>query len=167
MKKLDFLSSLGRQSGGRGIVTKAVTVGSPSAHRRGAMLKLISVLVLILTIGVGQMWGAETIAYTLQPASGSNNSYGSACDVAISGITWNVTGNSQMQPWRIGGNSLSGINRAVYSKTAISDNISKIIITHGAASSITINSMTVTISKNSDFSSPVSTLTPTFAATVQ
>ena len=60
MKNFNFLSSLGRQSSGLGIATLASTVGSPSAHRRGAMLKLISVLVLVLTLGVGQMWGTET-----------------------------------------------------------------------------------------------------------
>ena len=59
MKHLNFLSSLGSQSGSHRGVTKAVTVGSPSAHRRGAMLKLLTVLVLILTLGVGQMWGAN------------------------------------------------------------------------------------------------------------
>ncbi len=75
-----------------------------------------------------------------------------------------MTGNSQTQPWRIGGKSLNGEDRVLYSKTAISDNITKIEVTHGAASSITVNSWTVIVSKNSDFSSPVSTLTPTFTA---
>ena len=34
-----------------------LTVGSPSFHRRSTMLKLVSVLVLILTLGVGNAWG--------------------------------------------------------------------------------------------------------------
>lgn len=108
--------------------------------------------------------GAEGVVYTLTPANGSNNSYTSNCDITIDGITWNLTGNSQMQPWRIGGKSITNTDRALYSKTAISENISKIEITHGGASSITVNSMTVIVSKNADFSSPVSTLTPSFAA---
>ena len=69
-----------------------------------------------------------------------------------------------MDPWRIGGKSITNTDRALYSKTAISENISKIEITHGAASSITVNSMTVIVSKNADFSSPVSTLNPSFVA---
>ena len=108
--------------------------------------------------------GAEGVVYTLTPASGSNSNYNSACDIEIDGITWNLTGNSQMDPWRIGGKSITNTDRALYSKTAISENISKIEITHGAASSITVNSMTVIVSKNADFSSPVSTLTPSFVA---
>ena len=112
-------------------------------------------------------WGQtkdEVVAYTLQPATGSNNNYASNCDITIDGITWNLTGNSTMIPWRIGGKSLSGIDRALYSKTAISDNISKIEVTHGAASSITVNSWTVIVASDADFTNVVSTLTPTFAA---
>ena len=105
------------------------------------------------------------MVYTLEPASGSNNSYTGNCDVAIDGITWNITGNSQMQPWRLGGKSLSKVDRAIYSKTAISNNVTKIVITHGAASSITVNSMTVIVSTAQNGGGTVtSTLTPTFAA---
>ena len=75
-----------------------------------------------------------------------------------------IVGNTTQNPWRIGGKNLSGVDRAIYSTTAITANISQIIITHGAASNITVNSMTVIVSKNSDFSSPVSTLTPSFSA---
>lgn len=111
--------------------------------------------------------GAETLVYTLEPvATGGNgtphNSYTAAATTTISSIEWSVMGNSYMVPWRIGGKSLTGEDRAIFSTTAISDNISKIVITHGAASSITVNSMTVIVSKNSDFTSPVSTLTPSF-----
>ncbi len=108
--------------------------------------------------------GSATLQYTLTPASGTNNSYAGNCDIEIDGITWNLTGNSTMQPWRLGGNNLSGVDKELYSKTAISANISQIIIEHGTASGITVNSMTVTVSKNSDFSDPVSTLTPSFVA---
>ena len=129
------------------------------------MKKIYSFFLLLgLLLSVGNAWAAEEVCYTLTPASGSNNGYANNCDIAISGITWNLTGNSQMQPWRIGGKSLSSVDRNLYSKTAISNNVSKIEVTHGAASSITVNSWTVIVSKNADFSSPVSTLTPTFEA---
>lgn len=108
--------------------------------------------------------GAEGVVYTLTPAKGSNNSYTGNCDVSVDGITWNLTGNSQMLPWRIGGKSITNTDCALYSKTALNKNVSKIEITHGGASSITVNSMTVIVSKNADFSSPVSTLTPSFVA---
>ena len=128
------------------------------------MRKFLSFLLLGMLLTVGNVWATEEACYTLTPASGSNNGYANNCDIAIGGITWNLTGNSTIQPWRIGGKSLSSVDRNLYSKTAISNNVSKIEVTHGAASGITVNSWTVIVSKNSDFSSPVSTLTPTFAA---
>lgn len=82
-------------------------------------------------------------AYSLIPTAGSDNGYATSEDIEVSGITWNVTGNSTFTPWRIGGKNLSGVNRAIYSKTAITNNVNKIVITHGTASSVTVNSMTV------------------------
>ncbi len=92
------------------------------------------------------MFAVEVVNYTLTPDKGSNNSYAGNCDVTIDGIVWNLTGNSQQIPWRIGGKSLTNVERTVYSKTAIADNISKIVVTHGTASSITINSVTLIVS---------------------
>ena len=77
--------------------------------------QLFSVLIMLITLSVGNVWAAEDVAYTLTPAAGSNNNYASACDVTINGIVWNVTGNSTLTPWRLGGKSLSGVDRAVYS----------------------------------------------------
>ena len=119
----------------------------------------------MLTVGVGNVWGAEEVVYTLEPANGTNNSYTGNCDVKINGITWNISGNSQQQPWRLGGKSITKVDRAIYSKNAISNNVTKIVITHGAASSITVNSMTVIVSTAQNGGGTVtSTLTPTFAA---
>ena len=95
-------------------------------------------------------FAAETVAYTLTPAAtGSNssphNAYASAADWTYEGITWNVTGNSYMVPWRIGGKSITAVNRAVYTKTAMAADITKIEITH-ATVNITCNSCTLTVS---------------------
>ena len=109
----------------------------------------------------------ETDVYTLTPASGSNNGYAGNCDITIDGITWNLTGNSTMQPWRLGGKSLDGVDRELYSKTAISDNITKIEVEHGAASGITVNSATLIVSQNDDFSEPVSTVSFDFVASAK
>ena len=128
-------------------------------------IRFAATILVLLFIGVGSAWGAEEVVYTLDGTSTSGtNNYAEASSITQNSIEWSVTGNTLQNPWRIGGKSLSNVDKAVYSKTAISDNVTKIVITHGAASSITVNSMTVTVSKNSDFSSPVSTLTPTFAA---
>lgn len=107
------------------------------------MKKLFTILAAMLISMVGF---AQTPVYELVPASGSNTGYASNCDVTIAGITWNLTGNSTMQPWRIGGKSITNQDRALYSKTAMPFNISKIEVTHGTASSITVNSFKVIVS---------------------
>ena len=127
--------------------------------------RLVMLLMVLMTISVGTSIAQDELVYTLTPASGSNNSYTGNCDITISGIKWNLTGNSTTQPWRIGGKSLTKVDRTLYSKTAITDDISKIVITHGAANSITVNSMTVIVSTSENGGGTViSTLTPTFSA---
>ena len=126
--------------------------------------KVLILSMLLFTLGVGNVWGVEEVVYTLEPANGTNNSYTGNCDVTIDGITWNVSGNSQMQPWRIGGKNTSNTDRVIYSKNPIPENVTKIIITHGAKSSgCTVNSMTVLVSTaQNGGGTQISKLTPTY-----
>ena len=129
-----------------------------------ASLRLLLVMFLTLTVSAN-VWGQEELVYTLTPTSGSNNSYTGTCDVEIDGITWNLAGNSTVKPWRIGGKSLTNVDRALYSKTPISNNISKIIIEHGTASSITVNSVKLFVStKENGTGTIISELSNSFEA---
>ena len=107
-------------------------------------LKFSALILLGLLLNINQLWGAYTSVYTLTPAAtGSNssphNAYASGADFDCKSnnvtIQWNVTGNSYMVPWRIGGKNTSNTDRAIYSKNAIAANVSKIEITHGSKSS--------------------------------
>lgn len=111
-------------------------------------MKKLSILFAALTFSIGSVM-AETIAYTLTPAVGKNSSYAKNGDVQIGDITWNVTGNVTLTPWRIGGNSITNTDRALYSKTAIEKNISKIEVTHGDIT-CTVNSMKLIVSDASN-----------------
>ncbi|MDY2913932.1 MAG: Ig-like domain-containing protein [Candidatus Enteromonas sp.] len=113
------------------------------------------------SIGVS---AAESTVYTLTPAKGSNNSYTGNCDITIGDITWNLTGNSTVIPWRIGGKSLTKVDRAVYSKTAMNQQVSRIELDVGAADSIAVNSLSLVVASNADFSTVVDTVTANFAA---
>ena len=105
------------------------------------------VLTMLLMLGIGQAWGAEKLVYTLDGTIiGGSNGYATNSELTINELDWVITGNTTTSPWRIGGKSLSQIDRAVYSKTAMPYNISKIEITHGTASSITVNSFKLIIS---------------------
>lgn len=104
---------------------------------------------------------AESVVYSLSPvATGSNssphNSYTAAATTTISKIGWSVMGNSNMVPWRIGGKNISDENREIFSLNAISENVSKIVVTHGEASSITVNSVTLVVASDSSFETVVS-----------
>ena len=112
--------------------------------------------------------GSELI-YTLDPETGTDNGYATNEDIEIDGITWNVTGNATLIPWRIGGKSLSGIDRSVYSKTAIPEDVSYIEIDVGAADSVTVNSMKVGVYSTADKAAAggngdIATFTPSFEA---
>ena len=126
-------------------------------------------LLCALVAGMSSAWAEEVVCYTLTPAAtGGNskphNSYADEATTTINEIGWAVTANSSLVPWRIGGKSITDVDRALYSTTTIGDNVTKIEVKHGTASSITVNSWTVIVAKDADFTNIVSTLTPSFAA---
>lgn len=110
----------------------------------------------------------EQTIYTLDTTDsstqGTNNSYTGNCDVTYNGIAWNVTGNAQMNPWRIGGKSITGTDRTVYTKTKMTDQVSRVELTVGAADSITVNSLTLTIASDDSFSTVIDEVSKTFKA---
>ena len=126
------------------------------------------IFTLLLTLGVTSVWAQEEeLVYTLDGTlKEGSNGYDTESTITQSDISWSITGNTQMAPWRIGGKSLSNADRALYSKAAITDDISKIVITHGSSSGgITVNSMKVIVSTTQNGGGTViSTLTPTFKA---
>ena len=121
-------------------------------------------LLLMLLTGVGGVKAQEEVFYTLTPTVGSNNAYAANCDITINGMTWNVTGNSTTIPWRIGGKSITATDRAVYSKTAMASAISKVELTVGAASSITVNSLKLIVASDADYNNQIDEVSATFSA---
>ena len=66
------------------------TVVQPSFDCRSSLLKLVSVLVLILTIGVGNVWGAETVSVNISTYA-TNHSWVNGTAYATVNIDANVT----------------------------------------------------------------------------
>ena len=126
---------------------------------------MITALMLMTTSLVWAQTRDEVVAYSLDGTiTGGSNGYATESEITQNGITWMVTGNTTLSPWRIGGKNLTGVDRPVYSTTPIADNITKIDVTHGTANDITVNSATLIVSSNSNFSNPTSTLSGDFAA---
>lgn len=64
-----------------------------------------------ITLKQNAAGGATTpvVLYTLTPTNGTNNSYAGNCDVTVNGIVWNLTGNSQINPWKFGGKKITKV----------------------------------------------------------
>ena len=143
--------------------TRTVTIPSGKVFESGKISKF--------TVDMASAEKTSADIYTLTPVAGpsGNNNYGTVgvaldCD----GIEWYVEGNSNLTPWRIGGKNLTNQNRAIYSATAIDGNVKKIVIEHGPASSITVNSMTVTVHSTAadaaGGTNAIASFTPSFVA---
>ena len=118
---------------------------------------------LIQPIGSMGQTRDEVVAYTLDgTVTGGSNGYATESEITQNGMTWMVTGNTTMNPWRIGGKNLNGVDRPLYSTSTMSDNITKVMVTNGSATA-TVNSMTLYVSSSSDFSNPT-TVTGSFTA---
>ncbi len=92
--------------------------------------------------------------YELIPIKGGTNAYDGAgtTGITINGVTWYVTGNSQMLPWRIGGKSLDKVDRDIKSSTPINGTFGKVVVSIGSTSnSIDFNSLTLSVADNPGF----------------
>ena len=128
-------------------------------------IRFIALLTILCTIGVGQMWGAETIIYTLDgTTTGGSNGYAEASSITQNNMSWSVVGNTTTSPWRIGGKSLTNTDRTIASTTPIASNISKVVVSHGTANSVTVNSLKLIVASDASFSNVVSTVTGEFTA---
>ena len=125
------------------------------------MKRKITFLLAALLLMSGLTWAqtrTEEVAYTLDGTiTGGNNGYATESEIIQDNITWMVTGNTTMSPWRIGGKNLEAVDRPLYSMGTINGNITKLVVTNGTAN-ITVNSMTLIVSENPDFSDPISTI---------
>lgn len=123
-------------------------------------LRYLCTLLLMMVASVA--WADDIAFYTLDTTSdlqGSNNSYAGNCDVKSGDITWNFTGHTQMNPWRIGGKSISNVDRTVYTKTAMGAAITKLDLTLSTGGGITLNSLKLTVASDASFSTVLDEVT--------
>ena len=142
---------------------RRLTVGSPSGFTINWTLKLVSVLVLVLTIGSGKAWGVDASAYktaTLSGSSFSANSQaytGSSFNSTTSGFTVNITNaNNNNKGWnyiKIGGKK-GAYTGTITTDAAIDKRITKVELVIDAITSGNVTSITLYKSTNkSDWSS--------------
>ena len=99
----------------------------------------------------------DPLVYTLSGSTktgtaGDDSGYANSVDYdyndGTNTIGWNVTANSSMEPWRIGGKG-QNVKRAIYSTNSISENISKIEVNSGAKSNLNVNYLKISVHSNS------------------
>ena len=111
--------------------------------------------------------GAEAVTYVASwetyGKNGTNSNYASSCDMEMQGITWTLEGNSQINPWRLGGKSLTGENRSFFNITPAEGNINQIVLQIGT-NTATVNSLTVVVASDSSFEQVIHTFNPDYEA---
>ena len=127
-------------------------------------LKLFFALFAMLALGVTNAWAQDVIYKLDGTKTGGSSAYADASTITQNDVSWSVVGNTTQNPWRIGGKSLTKVDRTIASTKAISSGVSKIVVTHGTASSITVNSLKLIVASDKNFANVVSTITGTFKA---
>lgn len=130
--------------------------------------KLLLMLVGMLGSALVQ---AQEPFYTLMAVKGSQSAYAGTADVtypAEDGMTWNVPGNQNLDGgiWRIGGKSITGVDRTITGKSPMASAIGSVVLNHNGVSrtSVTVNSITLTVASDADYSTVIGQVTVTSPA---
>lgn len=165
-----WITDYTKSGNGDGVVSVSFAENSGESRTATFTVKAdgLSDVVVKLTQGAAGTV-APTIAYTLTPVAGKDKSYANAgANIEVDGIQWSVQGNNTVLPWRIGGKSLTNEVRVIYSATALASKISKVVVEHGTADGITVNSLKLTVHNTAEDAAsganPVSTVTAEFVA---
>lgn len=88
-----------------------------------------------------------TEVYKLDGAiTGGDNGYATESDITQANIAWKVTGNTTLNPWRIGGKNLDDEDRLVYSTAAVTSyDCDKVVVTLGSITLSALNSITLKV----------------------
>lgn len=130
-------------------------------------LKLRAVwLVAMILCAVTGAWAENEAYYTLDTSNSttSNNAYASSGTATVDGIEWSFEGNGTMNPWRLGGKNLDGVNRIVLTQTAMDATISSVNLTVGTASNITVNSLSLVVASDASFNNTIDVVETDFEA---
>ena len=112
---------------------------------------------MMLVVAMGA-WAAESVYYTLDGTqTGGDNGYATDSKITQSGMDWLVTGNTTVSPWRLGGKSLTGVDRDVKATTAMGSAITKVALEVGTKTLTSVNSITLTVASDAAFSNVLDT----------
>lgn len=129
------------------------------------ILRLSLIALLAVFCGGGTISAVEKNIYSYVPAKNtSNTGYASVYNVTYNGMDWSVPGNQYEDAGlRIGGKSLTNVDRTITGKSTFSQAITKVVISHGGISNtnFTVNSIKLTAASNKEFTSDLKSCTYT------
>jgi hypothetical protein len=123
-------------------------------------------LLFAMIVGSTSAWADDVLVYTLDTSTvdGSGNNYNNENTATVGDIGWAVYGNLTENPWRIGGKSLSEVDRTAKTTTKMGEAISKVALTIGGTNSgITVNSLKLIVASDADFNTQIDEVSATFA----
>ncbi len=116
-------------------------------------------LLFAMIAGSSSAWADYEEVYNLNcPKNSKNSAYANYFDITVNGINWNAPGNQNIDGcWRIGGKSLSNVDRVITGESAINEQITKISFNHKGKSrnDVTVASVTLTVASDADFNTLV------------
>ena len=125
--------------------------------------KLRLMMTMLLLAVMGSVWAGESEVYNFAFMQQSGPSgYANTYDVTIGGKSWTIPGNLTNGNYlRIGGKSITQVNRVIQCNEILPGNISKIVFNHNGKSraNITVHSVTVTVASDAEFSNIVDVVT--------
>ena len=129
------------------------------------LARVMTCLMLLLMAATQGAWADEQLVYTLDGTqTGGTSAYTTENEITQGGIAWGVVGNTTMNPWRIGGKSLTGTDRPVYSTNVLEGTVTKVTVDLGDNNGVDVNSFTLTVASDANFASVIDTKTATYAA---
>ena len=119
-------------------------------HRKLFALLLAACMVLSILPAIAS--AEEEVYYTLDGTlTGGSNGYATESDITQNGLTWKVTGNTTMNPWRIGGKNLTEEDRPIYSTTPMNETVTKVEVDVGTVTLSKVNSLTLVVASDVAF----------------
>lgn len=108
---------------------------------------------------------SEQLFYTLDGTqTGGSATYYQSSEITQGGISWWVTGNTTMNPWRIGGGNLNAVDRDIYGQGSLDETITKVSLDFGAINGITVNSITMFVASDDNFADIIEQKTVSYSA---
>ena len=129
-----------------------------SKNKTPMKIKILSILAMMLmAVPVTQAQTKYLVCTLDGTQTNSQSSYDENSEITQDGITWVVTGNTSLEPWRIGGSKITGVDRPIYSMDALDDTIMEVTVDIGSRSRITVNSFTLIVASDAAFQNVIDT----------